>query len=361
MATLHNVIETTKTILKWAGIAIGSIILIVLIYRGGLFIKETFFPTPPPPPTVLFGKLPKIPFPPSKQEIKLSFIIDTVNGKLPVFYDEKKRVRDRANVYKISHDELTLLDLQNTKNQVAKVGFGGGTHINENIYRFQKSESLQKTMDIDIVNKNFTISSAFAFNQNILENHSLPDPTSATDDTTEFLKSLGNFPGDIDTKKTKVQMLKLKNGILFDAADASEAHILRVDYFQKNVDTLPIYYPKGVYSTMNFLLGSRNTSVINIVQSEFYHQTILEKPATYPLKPMQKAYDELVEGNAYIAANFVEGNTIKIKDVLLGYFLTNIPQDYLIPIYVFKGKEDEFYAYVPAITDAWFVNPSPTP
>lgn len=358
MPTLHDVTDKTKLILKWGGISVVAVIAILLLYQGGLFVKNTFFPTKLPPPTAEFGKLPQINFPKDIQDEKLTYVIDTVSGKLPVFLDEEKRPRDRIKVFKISHEALTLLDLQETKNSAANAGFGGaGIPISGNIYRFQKNDSLPKTLDIDIVSKNFTVSSSFSFNETILDAINVPDKSDAIGETSSFARTLGAYAEDIDSRKTKVQLLKLKNGILFDAEDLSDTQIIRVDFFQKDQDLLPIFYPKGIYSTMYFLVGSETGLESNIVLSNFYHQSITSTNATYLLKPLSKAFTELTEGKGYVAANFVKGNTIKIEDVLLGYYAGNEFQEYLMPIYIFKARGDEFYAYVSAIDDTSIKGP----
>ncbi|MBI2442461.1 MAG: hypothetical protein HYV40_00960 [Candidatus Levybacteria bacterium] len=363
MPTLHDVTEKTKLILKWGGIVLGIIVLLILLYRGGLFVKETFFPTPPPPPTVLFGQLDSISFPQKTSEKKRTYIIDTVTGKLPTFLDEKKMPRDRMKVYKISHNELTLLDLQSTRNLVASVGFSGrGIPIEGDIYRFQRLDPLPKTFDIDIVDKNFILTSQFPFNQEILDARNLPNQSEALTKTTSFMQSLHTYYQDLDPSKTKIQLLKLKNGVFFDAEKLEEAHVLRVDYFQKDIETFPIYYPMGIFSTMHFLVASVDSqSSLPIVLSNFYHQSIVtQENATYPIKSVAKAYQELTEGKGHIAANFVQGDRIPIKDVFLAYYATNERQDYLMPVYVFRGREDEFYAYVSAVDDIWIKDSSPT-
>lgn len=355
MPTLHDVTEKTKKILKWGSIVVALLVFVFLLYRGAIVLKEVLYPTPVDPPTVLFGKLPPVVFPPVKTPQKLSYVVDTVSGKLPTFLDEKKQIRDRMNVYKISHSELTLLDLQNTRLKASSLGFrGAGIQIAGNIYRFQSIGPLPKTLDIDIVDKNFTVTSQFPFNAEVLAAQNLPSPSEAVVDTESFLRSMGTFYPDIDQKKTKVQSLKLKNGILFSAEKPIETQIIRVDYFQKDVGTFPIYYPKGIYSTMYFLVASSQARSSGIVLSNFYHNSpVLDQNATYPIKPVSVAFQELSEGKGYIAANFIKENTIKIQDVFLGYFAGDVRQEYLMPIYVFKGREDEFYAYVSAVSDTY--------
>lgn len=352
MPTLHDVTDKTKLLLKWGGITLGAFIAILLLYRGGMFVKNTFFPKKAPPPAAAFGKLDPINFPQTENATPLNYTIDTVTGKLPELFDENKKPRDRIAVHKLLRSELTLLDLQDTRKNVQKTGFtGSGVQISGDIYRFQKFETLPKTLDIDIVTKNFTLSSAFAFNEMILQGSSLPQGADAIRTTTSLTKALGASTDDIDTTKTKIQLLRLKNGVLLDAETREDAQIIRIDYFQNNQNQLPIYYPKGVYSTMYFLVGSSTKKDSGIVLGNFFHQKIGQQQSAYPIKSVQTAFSELKEGKGYIAANFVKGATIPIKEIFLGYYLGNEYEEYLMPIYIFKGREDEFYAYVSAISD----------
>lgn len=247
MPTLHDVTDKTKTLLKWGGIVTVTAITLFLVYKGAIFLKQIYFPAPRQAPTVAFGKLPPLAFPKQSVKQKLTYTVDTIDGKLPTYLDEEKKLRDRMKVYRINHNALTLLSLQSARNVAHQAGFiGNGIQIDGNVYRFIRPDTLPKTLDFDIVDKNFTLTSRFPFNEDILKAASVPNQITAVNQTTTLLQALNDFPTDIDTKRTKVQMLKLKNGILFDAQDLTEAQILRVDYFQKNLDTFPIYYPKDV-------------------------------------------------------------------------------------------------------------------
>jgi hypothetical protein len=87
MWTLHSVTQETRTILKWAAIGIGTIIVILFLIRTGKQLKEYFFPTPQAAPTVGFGKLPKMDLPTNVVSGDFTYTLDTISGFLPAFPD----------------------------------------------------------------------------------------------------------------------------------------------------------------------------------------------------------------------------------------------------------------------------------
>ena len=85
MLTLTAASKETKLILKWAGIVVAAIFVLILAYRALVLLKETFFPTPPPKPTIAFGKLPAISFPTSAVNENYKYSLDTISPKDPLF------------------------------------------------------------------------------------------------------------------------------------------------------------------------------------------------------------------------------------------------------------------------------------
>ena len=69
----------------------------------------------------------------------------------------------------------------------------------------------------------------------------------------------------------------------------------------------------------------------------------------YPIKTTKQAFDDLVQGNAYVMNNSVAKN-VDITDVTLGYYLGSETQPYTVPIYIFTGKN--FIAYVQALASS---------
>lgn len=355
MPTLHNVTENTKQILKIGGIIVLTITTIFLLFRAGVFLKDFFFPTPPPPPTVSFGILTKPDFPQSVSE-NLTYTIDTVTGALPTFSDSEGTPLDRVSVYQIFNPTFSLLDLQNTKRTVSRIGFvGKEVSLGNNIYQWTTiQENLQRVIEMNIVNKHFNYASPFRNFERVLNAIRMPDRTSSVNRAEGFLKSMDLFPTDIDRTKTRTELLFIEDEELLPAQTLREAQIIRVNFYQNNINETPLFYDTPPYSSLSVYIASGERFDPDVVQADFVHQLITEESSTYPIKPVTQAFEELKEGQGYVAANYRNETNIKIKEVLMGYYLSSKYQEYLIPVYVFKGLNDDFYAYVYAVTNDWF-------
>lgn len=355
MPTLHNVTENTKKILKIGGIIVLSITTIFLLYRGGLYLKDVLFPTPPPAPTVTFGQLSPPLFPKSVSE-NLTYSIDTVSGTLPGFTDSEGIPLDRVVVYKIFNPTFSLLDLQNTKDTVSKIGFfGQEVSLGENIYQWTSVQTnLQRVIEMNIVNKHFTYASPFRDFERVLAAIRMPDRTSSVNRAKGFLTAMDLLPSDIDETKTRTELLRIEDEELLPAQTLRDAQVIRVNFYQNDINNYPMYYEDPPYSSMSVYVASGERFDPDVVQAEFVHQLITEEAATYPIKPVSQAYEELVEGSGYVAANYRDEKDIKIKEVEMGYYLSSSFQEYLVPVYIFKGLNDDFYAYVLAVPDSWF-------
>lgn len=354
MLTLHKTTETIKKILKWGGISLGALLLLILLVRGGSALFKLIFPDKPPAPTVAYGQLPPILFPDSISDKEFEYTLETVTGNLPVFQT------DRLYVHTIVPAEPNLLNLEDARESVAKVNFTVGENsITDTVYQWTSREKADKKIIQNIVSKDFTVSSNFFSYPEVLTASNLPTEEQAKLTAKTFLTSMNLFPPDIDEEKTTTQLLAIQNATIFPATSLSTAQLIRVDFFQKAVNELPILYPKPPFSTIHFFIGGGENSG-QVVQGQFYHQTISEESATYPIKTAQQAFEELKQGKGYIAAYYGSKNTITINDVYLAYYMGEEKQQYLMPIIVFEGKEG-FFAYVPAVLDEWITgSPQPT-
>ncbi len=339
MPTLHETTDSIKTFAKWGGMGFGAIILIILLFRGGTFFINTFFPKPAPAPLQAFGKLPAIAFPVDIISPPQSYQLDTISGDLGQF-------PDRAKVYKTLAATPTLLDLQQMRASIRKTPFTTNeTHITDTEYSWNDPMRPDKKIKTNIVSNDFTITSNYLTYPD-LQPSGLIDQASSIKVATDFLEELGLYPLDIDPLKTTTQLLSLQGTSLFAASSLSTAQLIRIDFFQSDLDKLPIMYPHPPNSLLYFLLGGSNTD--EILEGNFSHQTISMDSSTYPIISIGSAYDLLKKGNAYFASYYGTSNTISIKDVYLGYFMNESKQDYIMPMYVFEGK-DGFFAYVSAV------------
>jgi hypothetical protein len=89
-----------------------------------------------------------------------------------------------------------------------------------------------------------------------------------------------------------------------------------------------------------------------VVQANYqYSKTLDNDFATYPLKSIVSAWNELTGGGGYIAKR--AGSNVTVRKAYLAYYESNDPQDFLQPVFVFEG-DGGFMGYVQAV-DQGFV------
>lgn len=324
-------------------------VIIFLFFMGIRFIsflKDSL--SPPPPPQAAFGKLPAIPFPNQVKE-NISYSLDTLTGFLPNF-------SDRAKVYKINSEPPTLLGLDKTRQKVSSIGFkSDGVQIAEDTYQWvDQGASLQRMITMNIFSSDFTLSSPYLVTQSLQTFSTLDQKDRAAEVARSFLSSMSLFPQDVDESKTKVALYSIAGSALIPTSKISNTKIVRVDFFQKNLDGLPIYYDRGISSTIDFLIG-KESNELKVVDARFFHKNISQTSSTYAIKAASQAFSELQKGKAYIA--YKPDNTVEfiIKKVFLGYYIGENQQDFLMPVVVFEGSNN-FVAYVSAVKDEWISN-----
>lgn len=345
MLTLNQATSLTKNVAKWSAIIIGSVILLLILVRVGKILKEIIAPTPLPPPTVSFGKLSPIEFPKSSSIQQLNYSIDTITGALPNF-------PDRAKVFKIEKPSPDLLAFRKTGEIVARAGFSSpATRVLGNTYQWSDPQSSTfRKINVDIFTLQFSISSAFLGNQSVILGSNLPDPNKAKTIAQDLLLNLSFLYDDLDLEKTKTNLFSIKDSVLVPATSVSTAQIIEIDFFQKDIDKLPVIYPKANNSTINiFVGGGENQS--QVVKADFFHQNISSESATYPIKTASDVFSQLKNGNTYILSPSNNKN-VSIKNVYLGYYMGNKEQNFLMPVAVFEG-DNGFIAYVSAVRDEW--------
>ena len=346
MPTLNKTKKETKIILKWGGISLIVIFLFLTAIRFATFIKERL--APPPPPQAYFGKLNPIPFP-NQQKENIIYTLNTLSGFLPNF-------SDRSKVYKITADQPTLLGLPKTREKAGSVGFTSGeTQIAQDVYQWTDQESnLQRRITINIFSSDFTVSSSFLTNPSLQTLTNSHDKDNAIETAKSFLKDMSLFPEDIDENKTKTSLYLVAGDTLIPTPRISNTKIVRVDFFQKDVDNLPIYYEKGITSTIDLLVGKEGRE-LKVVNATYFHKNISENSSTYAIKSASQAFAQLKQGKGHVASKAVDVVEVTIKKVFLGYYMGEEEQEFLMPVVVFEGDND-FVAYISAVRDEWINN-----
>lgn len=386
--TLHNTVEFLKKFGIACSIGLGGIIIIVIFFRIGIVVKNILFPPKIAPANQAYGPIPFLNFPQSTVDGEFTYTIDTLDGTLPVF-------PDRLIVYPVIQDTADLLNLETVKDKIAtmKLVDSAGNPLPEiprggPMYEWEETTGIRRKVIFDIVAMDFTIASEYLGSNTVLRANSfrtLPDEFAAVDTIEKLLTDINLLPPDIDLEKTtkpdpeinyvtKPQLFSIVSGDLNPASSLSNAQVIRVDLYQKNIGykltagkagdltkfqefemDMPIMYPKPPYSTMNFLVASGPVD-LDVVSAMYNHQEVNteteagKEPATYPIKTSDEAFADLQAGNAYIAAYSGSESQILVNEVYLAYFLGEEKQEYLMPVVVFEGPNG-FFAYVSAVKD----------
>ena len=184
MFTLHDTIELTKKVLFYGAI-VG--VLIFLLFRLGVFIKNTFFPTPPPAAEAAFGKLAPIPFE-KTEEANITYSLDTISGSLPEFYD-------RLFVFRIVPQFPEFYDLTRAKNKAKAIGFTTLPNpIGNNLYQWSTNNALQPTFTLNTVSEDWSFTSSFMTYAPIVNGENVPDEETAMDEAIQFFEKVRAFP-----------------------------------------------------------------------------------------------------------------------------------------------------------------------
>jgi hypothetical protein len=375
--SLHRAVETIKKVGIGAGIGLVLLVVFTMLFRLGGFILKSLNPPAITPPNEALGDLPPLVFPESVVDNKFSYVLNTVSGTLPVNFP------DRLIVYPLKPGEPSLLNLDQARAKARTLGFTDrqGAVLPERSlgngrYEWSDPTGINRRLVFDIVTFNFTFSSQYKQSLTTLGAKRLGDQQNAIKTVEDFLGTITLLPEDIDLEKTKSinegdsyntypKLFDIINGSLIPTASLSNAKVIRVDLFQKDIKydldtgvqdakplnlTLPIRYPQPPFSTMSFWIASGEIEP-EIGEADFKHfqiDTETDTPATYPIITAEEAFEALKNGKAYIAAYHGIDQQILIDKVYLAYYLGAEEQKYLMPIIVFEGQNG-FFAYLSAV------------
>lgn len=382
--TLHETVENVKKAGIGSIIGIIGIVVIVILVRVGIAVKNYLYPPQIEPPTKAYGLLKPLEFPNNVTDPNFTYTIQTTTGDLPA------GLPDRLSIFPILKPAPNFLNLDKIRKKVTALNFvdeDGSTvpekQLADPFYEWDESKDFSRQIIFDINSYNFKMTSQFLQRLVVLSAQHLSDEISAVDTAKKFLTTAALMPTDLDFAKTTTknnpepfvtfpQLFSIQTtpegNILVPTTSLSKAHVIKVDFYQKDIEydlktgeaeefkptikiKLPIVYPNPPSSTMSFWIASGQQEA-QVVQSFFTHQKpdLKDPSATYKLKTVQSAYDELIAGNAYIASYNGSDNNILIKSVRLAYYLGENQQDYLMPVYVFEGSNG-FFAFVSALTE----------
>ena len=348
MATLTQTAYYARKIIKFGSIGIVALLILRIGYVTFKKNWQVSHPTPPPAPTVAFGKLPKLDFPPRENLPPITLKLETISGSLPT-------LSEQAKVFFVPQPSKSLLVWDNTKAWAQRLGFSQspqetGTYD----YRFVADTLPKVTLDVNVITRNFILAYDWRGDLSVVSQNTSVSESQATAILKSFLQGAQALADDLANGSASVFYLKYADGNMTKALFSSEANFVKVNLFRQDVEGIKIYPPNPLEGNVSALISTAYPQFGGIINLKFIHPTIsYENSATYPLKSANEAWSQLAAGKGFVAnlGNNPSGK-VTIRKAYLAYYDSESIQNFLQPIIVFEGDND-FFAYVPAITDIW--------
>ena len=287
MATLTETAAATKKLIK----ILAAGVIILLIFRLGLFIFNTYLkvvkPPPPPPPTVSFGKLPALTFP-EKLHPELTLRLETPTGGTP-------NLGDKATVYLMPTFRSSFMALDQAKQTAKKMNFPTlPKEITERRYRWESEEFLPSVLEMDIINGSFSLKRNWQADPTILSDKQLSGKEQTTVQAKNFLRQIGLLSDELNQARAEITYLTFSAGQYQKAISLSEADFVQVDLFRADIEDRQVLTPDPEKGIVRIIFsGSRETEK-QIIQAEYnYFPVDLEQSATYPIKTASQGWREL--------------------------------------------------------------------
>lgn len=317
---------------------VAFVVFIFIVINWNAIVKA-IIPVKPPPDTVAFGILPKYDLTDAiKPSNSLDFRLQTITGNFPKFTKS-------AKVFAVARKIPSFASEEAFKNKAVGLGFNPDPiRIDGSLMEFASSERVQKSLKGDTLTQNFIMS--FKIEPQLITRKPR-NIEEAQDAAISFFRVMGLDTVQFPKEKTVIKRLKFENNQIVEADSLSSADMIEVDFHFADFDKLPVVFTRKGSGPVVALVANEQ-----VVYAKKEAPNIeLFRYATYPLKPVSNAWDELKAGGGYF--NVENANsTIDIKDIKLGYVIGVKNNLYIQPVYLFYGEGD-FMAFVPAVSEAW--------
>lgn len=295
------------------------------------YYYNIYLPSLPKPeikPDIKFGILPNPILPQSTiSATNYSYSLDTSTGNLPA---DLPKI---AKVYFSPNPTTTLLSLDRATQVADDLEFGLGPNIiSPTQYRFLDAEGGQLIIDLNSGNFRFQRGSAGDPSSSL----PLPSEEKIAEDFRRFLSSKG-----LDSE------LLSGGPIRVDISSDSKSALVSIRPHDLE-DKFPVLTDEFDTGLIKSTVTSGNKDFEKYKGMDYIFWSIDQKVyATYPIKTVDKAFEELKSGLA-VVFKVPENSKISLRKIYLGYFLSKEYTPYIQPIFVFEGEN--FAAILPAIT-----------
>lgn len=344
MASLTHTAYISRKFIKYGGLGIGGFTVFYMLMSVGIAAYKVAHP-PYVAPDVKFGMLPKIVFTDKKFD-KKSFKAELPNDTFPLF-------KDQSRVYVITRPNDSFLALEQDTKTASSLGFK--TTPNElkfGVYEF-KNDALNQTLTMNVLDGSFLVKYPYESDQMLLNPERMPSKEEAISTAKSYLSNADKLPDDILNGEKKVSYWKITFDGLKTVSSLSDANVIRVDFFRKNLDEERKIISSDINSASVSVLVTGSTVEGKKIVEVSYKYANLDRElfSTYPIKTAEQAWADLTAGNYWPAFDTAKSEVV-IRNMYLAYFEPISLTNYLQPVYVFEG-DDKFTAYVPAVVDKY--------
>lgn len=323
------------------GLIITALTIFVLLAGWGawhFYYNYIYLPGLPPvveQPTLVFGPLPKIAFPETSiSSSNFSYALDTETGGLPE--DTPLLIK----VYSVAQLATDLLALDRAKNLAGSLNFNKNPlAITSTQYKFiDDKNGGELIVDLDTGN--------FKFRRNIASGSA--DSFERIEDFIDEETQGRMFKNFLNSKNLlKDQLKEGQTKASYNNPIKKDSTLVTINLWQEGVEDFPIVTPKFNEGLIKAITSNNRDDVKKYISLDYIFWPIdLENFGTYPIKNAKEAFEELKNGEGFIAVE-PRSSSVSITKVYLGYYLAEEFSNYLQPVYVFEGPG--FAGMIPAI------------
>lgn len=299
-------------------------------------------------PTV-FGRIEAPIIKNSTSSANFSFVLDNIEGRPVTTTDSAKVYFIPKPATRFGYREKVYLMAKTLGFDVNSVNY----NLQDNFVYFQEEG---KNLKIDITNYNFTFDS-LPNPENLANSQAnIPDEKNIIEKATDFLRKINRYPDELIKGTTNIIYVKYNSVFetYTNVNSPKEANLVEVDFFRQYPDEVPVVSPK-FFNSQNYVVLMFDQNDYKVVKAQIAH---FEKSDSqydiYPVKSADLAWEEFLQGKGKVVAATIGKKNITIKDMYIAYYDSDEYQSFLQPVYVFLG-EDNFVAYLPAITSSWLI------
>lgn len=361
IAKIHYTESMTLTEFSYEArilIKIGAVILGVFALLGFmLFLFIVSFKKSGPQTALLrpsFNKVEKPLFDYALEQKKLNFVVDTIDGELPV-------TTSSARVFFIPDQATTLQYLKRIYTIAQGFGFLDTVKhqtVDDTWVKFEDETKILK-INIKTFHLDFIVKPTAEL-QAQFEATPEANFVNLEDNFIEFAKEEMSehdaYPPELASGKTNIVYVRydLIHQVYYPVKPGEIPQGVRIDFFRVDED-IPVVPPR-YFEGHNYVILSPVSSDPTVVALKFSNfEKLNNEPGIYPVITSAEAWNQLTKGNVTtISLSEEPAKTIKIRQIYLAYYDPESYQKYFQPIFVFLG-DNSYVGYLPAIVPSYYL------